>query len=109
MQTAQTVDQAPGQLTANSRYIEVRYSTPKGYATPHFHPGEEEELEKKLISLKRRRITATVINLLTQETVGGVDEGDNINPWNWWYCPEGIDAKEQPANSRKIVCPLSWL
>jgi hypothetical protein len=100
-----------GTVTANSRYIEVRYSTPKGYATPHFHPSEEEDLERKLISLKRRHIEATVINLLTGEVVGSVEEGvfDNgpgtrIGHWMWWYCPAGIDAKEAtPAQARKIV------
>ncbi len=96
--------QVQGNVTANSRYIEVRYDTPKGYATPHFHPSEEEDLERKLISLKRRRIEATVINLLTGEVVGSVEPGDGINPWMWWYCPAGIDAKEaRPAQARKIV------
>jgi hypothetical protein len=94
------------QLSGNSRYIEVQYNTKKGYATPHFHPSEEELLEKRLKSLYRRHIPAIVINLLTKETVGAVEEGD---PWVWWYCPEGIDAKEQPANSKKIVCHLSHL
>jgi hypothetical protein len=96
--------QVQGTVTPNSRYIEVRYDTPKGYATPHFHPSEEEDLERKLISLKRRRIEATVINLLTGEVVGSVEPGDGINPWMWWYCPAGIDAKKAtPAQARKIV------
>lgn len=95
-------------VTANSRYIEVRYDTPKGYATPHFHPSEEEDLERKLISLKRRRIEATVINLLTSEVVGSVEPADGINPWNWWYDPAGIGAKEvQPKRARKIVSSLA--
>jgi hypothetical protein len=97
-----------GTVTANSRYIEVRYDTPKGYATPHFHPSEEEDLERKLISLKRRRIEATVINLLTGEVVGSVEPEDGINPWNWWYDPAGIGAKEVlPARTRKIVSSLA--
>ena len=99
--------QGQDSITPNSRYIEVRYDTPKGYATPHFHPSEEEDLERKLISLKRRRIVAEVVNLLTGEIVGGVEPGDGINPWMWWYSPEGIDAKDAPAHSQKIVCALS--
>jgi hypothetical protein len=89
-----------GTVTPNSRYIEVRYDTPKGYATPHFHQSEEEELERKLISLRRRRIEATVINLLTGEVVGSVESGYSINPWIWWYDPAGIDAKagQYPAD-----------
>ncbi len=116
MQGTEGPTQTAGQLTANSRYIEVQYATPKGFATPHFHPSEEEELEKKLISLKHRHIVSTVVNLLTGETVGGTGEClfDNtgrgrISHWNYWYCPQGIDAKEQPANSQKIVCDLSRL
>lgn len=104
-----------GSVTPNSRYIEVRYETPKGFATPHFHPSEEEELERKLISLRRRHIEATVINLLTGEVVGSVEEGvfDNgpgtrSGRWTWWYCPAGIDAKEKPpAQARKIVSSVA--
>lgn len=100
--------QIQGTVTANSRYIEVRYSTPKGFATPHFHPSEEENLERKLISLRRRRIEAEVVNLLTGEVVGSVEPGDGINPWMWWYDPAGIDAKEaRPAQARKIVSSLA--
>jgi hypothetical protein len=101
-------------ILKTGRFIEVQYETPKGFATPHYNPGEEEELEKKLISLKHRHIRATVINLLTGETVGGTDEGlfdkdthTRISRWNYWYCPEGIDAREQPVHSHKIVCDLS--
>ena len=104
------------QLTANSRYIELQYATAKGNTTQHFRPGEEEELEQKLIRLKRRHIEATVVNLLTQETVGGTGEGlfdagphGRISRWNYWYSPEGLDAKEHPAHSHKIVCDLSHL
>ena len=100
--------QIQGTVTANSRYIEVRYDTPKGFATPHFHPSEEEDQERKLISLRRRRIEAEVVNLLTGEIVGGVEPGDGINPWIWWYDPAGIGAKEvQPAQARKIVSSLA--
>ena len=107
---------AVAQLTANSRYIGLQYETAKGNTTQHFHPGEEEQLERKLIRLKHQHIEATVVNLLTQETVGGTGEGlfdagphSRISRWNYWYCPEGLDAKEQPALSHKIVCDLSHL
>ena len=91
------------ELTTNSRFLEIRYDTPRGYRTPHFHPSEEELLEKRLVGLHRRRIEAEVINLLSEEIVGGVVAADGINGWQWWYSPCGMAARTQPANSSKYV------
>jgi hypothetical protein len=92
------------ELTTNSRFLEMRYTTPKGWqATPHFHPSEEEQLETRLVGLYRRHIEAEVVNLLTNEVVGGVVADDGINGWQWWYSPCGLEARTQPANCPKYV------
>jgi hypothetical protein len=75
--------------TENNPFIEVRYHTAQGQMTPRYHRYEEELLERKLKALHRKRIEATVINLLRNEQVGAVEPD---SPWRWWYWPDGIAA-----------------
>jgi hypothetical protein len=98
------VQQAQSSPTENNPFLEIRYSTAKGKATPRYHPYEEELLERKLKALSRRRIEATVINLLTNVQVGAVEPE---SPRRWWYWPDGMVAHQQPSQVKKIVCSHS--
>ena len=95
-----------GAITADSPFIEVRYNTAKGQATPRYHLYEEELLERKLKALHRKRIEAMVINLLTNEQVGAV-EPESPRQWWWWYWPDGMAARQQSIQVKKIVCSHS--
>lgn len=93
-----------GAITADSPFLEVRYTTTKGQAAPRYHPYEEELLERKLKALSRRHIEATVINLLTNEQVGAVEPE---SPRRWWYWPDGMAAQQRSIQVKKIVCSHS--
>ncbi len=98
MQQAQSIS------TENNPFLEVRYNTAKGLVTLRYHPYEEERLERKLKALYRRRIEASVFNLLTNEQVGAVEPD---SPWRWWYWPDGMAAQGKPTQAKKIVCAQS--
>jgi hypothetical protein len=98
------VQQVQSIPTENNPFIEIRYSTARRQATPRYHPYDEELLERKLKSLSRRHIEATVINLLTNEQVGAVEPGSSQR---WWYWPDGMAAQPQPTRTKKIVCSYS--
>jgi hypothetical protein len=103
-------DQAPALRPAQP--IEIHYLTAGGASrVARFSADQEEDLERKLIALCRRRQQATVTNTQTGQLAGGVEAAQASIPWHWWYSPARLDAREVPSSSMKVVtslAPAQW-